>query len=622
MAVRQRRTAGVYREEIDVSEILVPTGISNGGIVVNSTKGPVNRPVLITNDKEYIDTFGEPYFVSGVAAGLGTSMNGFFPEYGYGSYAALQFLKESSVLYVVRNINSGDKYAGVEVKANQTVAVSALSGTSAIYVQTSGIAASTTTVSDRVDRIQNLDTFAEGLTNNLLIGALYPGQDGNNIAVNVEVFSMSADWVNSYDNYSSGTTTADHPIACKVFKLNVYEKDSSSNWTDFETLSGDTTNNRLRMSPIETFYGTLIPQLDGNNNQLFIENMVNGSSKYIYVKVKGGSSFTVPTTVYNNLPVRKDSNNIEFVDYLRLMQLGNGAVVAPTNAGLDATQVDSYALFEDRENSNIGILIAPTYNSVVKQEVARIAAKRADCIAVVQTGDPTDETVASMTDGTGNSEIYGYSNPSYLALYDGWSKDYDKYNDRFLYLPNAIYAAMIYARVDNIAYPWDAPAGINRGTIQVFDQRRIWTFDEIGQLYDKNINSVRFIPGTGFVMWGQKTAQLKKSALDRVNVRRNLLYIENNIENNLVQFVFENNTTRTRLRVFSLIDPFLSQVKAAGGLTDYKLVVDETNNTTDVIDANQMNVDVYVQPSRTAEFINLRTIITRTGVSFEEIRIA
>jgi phage tail sheath protein FI len=101
-----------------------------------------------------------------------------------------------------------------------------------------------------------------------------------------------------------------------------------------------------------------------------------------------------------------------------------------------------------------------------------------------------------------------------------------------------------------------------------------------------------------------------------------MLYIENNIETVLVNFVFENNTTRTRARVFSLIDPFLSQVKAAGGLTDYELVVDETNNTPDIIDANQMNVDCYLQPSRTAEYINMRTIITRTGVSFETVNIA
>jgi phage tail sheath protein FI len=132
---------------------------------------------------------------------------------------------------------------------------------------------------------------------------------------------------------------------------------------------------------------------------------------------------------------------------------------------------------------------------------------------------------------------------------------------------------------------------------------------------------VRFIRGTGFVMWGQKTAQQKKSALDRISVRRNLLFMENNIEIALFPFTFENNTVQTRLRVFSLIDNFLAGVQAGGGLTDYEVVVDETNNTPTIIDSNQMNVDVYVQPTRTAEFIQFTTIVTRTGISFSDVRL-
>jgi len=620
-------TPGVYREEIDVSEILVPAGISNGGIVINSDKGPVNRPVLVTNDKEFIDVFGETYFVSG--ATLTSPLNGaaikaFYPEYGYGSYAALEFLKESSVLYVVRNINDGDSYAGLTVEPDQSTAVSSIAGSSALYSTSfSGIPASTTTTPDKVDRIQNIDSYATGVTSEaLLVGALAPDSDGNNIAVTVELYNSACDWANAYDNYTSAIAASAHTIASQVFKLNVFKKASTASWTDFESLSADDTvgAERLRITPVESFYGTTEPLLDGNKNQLYIEDVVNGNSDYIYVKAPGGTfSVTGNGMAETNRPVRRDSNDLEYVNYYRLFQLAGGDSNVPANAGLGSDQVISYALFENRENAAIGILIAPTWNTNVKQEVARIAASRADCIAVAQVADPTKEDNAAAIY---NEEAYGYLNPSYMALYCGWSKAYDKYNDRFVYLPNAVYGAMLFARVDNIANPWDAPAGINRATLQVFDQRRILTFDEIGQIYDKNINSIRFIPGTGFVMWGQKTAQLKKSALDRINVRRNLLYIENNVEASLVQFIFENNTVRTRARVFSLIDPFLAQVKAGGGLTDYKLVVDETNNTADIIDANQMNVDIYVQPTRAIEFIQLRTIITRTGISFEEVAIA
>ena len=613
-------TPGVYRSEIDLSEILVPNGISNGGIVINAPMGPVNRPVLITNDQEFVNTFGKPYFVSGASpTGIGgVPLQGFYPEYGYGSYAALEFLKESSVLYVVRNINVGfDYYASIDVKSTLNLGVATISAsTSGMYIPV-GISASPTITPDKVDRIQNLDSY--NVVNNISVAALYPGLNGNNLAVTIEPISMSADWLYNYDNYvASASAVTQFPIASQVFKLNVYDN-GGNNWLNFATLSGDSTSNpqRLRVTPVETFYGTLTPMQDGNKNQLFIESTINGTSKYIYVSVNNSPNLFSTITDYNNLPVKSDTNGT-YVDFLRLMELSGGNVKAPANAGLVADQVASWSLFQDRENANVGILIAPTFNVAVKQEVARIAAKRMDCIAVLQTADPTMETVQQVI----ASEAYGYSNPSYVALYCGWSKTYDKYNDRFLYLPNAIYGAEIMARVDNIANPWDAPAGTTRATLQVFDQRRIWTFDEIGQLYDRNINSVRFIPGTGFVIWGQKTAQQKKSALDRINVRRDLLYIENNIESNLVQFVFENNTIKERSRVFALLDPFLQQVRSAGGLVDYKLVVDETNNTADVIDANQMNVDIYVQPPKAAEYINMRTVITRSGVSFEQVTLA
>jgi phage tail sheath protein FI len=114
---------------------------------------------------------------------------------------------------------------------------------------------------------------------------------------------------------------------------------------------------------------------------------------------------------------------------------------------------------------------------------------------------------------------------------------------------------------------------------------------------------------------------LKKSALDRKNVRFNLLYMENNIEKSLKQFVFENNTSQTRLRCFTIVDEFLGGVKAAGGLYDYSVVCDESNNPPSVIDANQMNVDIYVQPVKTAEIINFTTVITRTGESLNTVKL-
>lgn len=605
-------TPGVYRREIDLSDILVPAGISNGGIVIRSFKGPINRPVLITNDKDYIDTFGAPYFVSGSSL-----TNKLVPEFGYGAYAALEFLKESTSLYVVRDFTSTtDKYASVGVHAT------AVSG-----IPQNGIATATVTNPDKADKIQNIDdvTMITSAHGALLVAATYPGTDGNSIAVTVESFSTSADWKYNYDSYPTdisatytSATVANvlswYPIASKVFKLNVYTKDTSVDWTSYYSSPSDSSGTgKLRISPVETFYASLIPLQDADNKNLYAPIVINGNSKYIYVKTDGTTTNFTALTASSQLPNGDDGN--PYVQYTKLLQLAGGAI--DKDDGLGSDSVDAWNLFTNREDVNVNILINPDPDTTVKQTVANIAAKRMDCIAVSQVGNVSVNTFQNVIE----SEQYGYVGPSYHALYAGYSKVYDQYNDKYVFLPNAIYGAQLMARVDNIADPWTAPAGIDRGTLSVIDQNKVFSFDDIGKMYDKNINAVRLIRGVGFTMWGQKTAQLKKSALDRINVRRNLLYIENNIETALLPFCFENNNVKTRLRIFSVVDGFLSTVQAGGGLTGYKVVCDETNNTSEVIDSNQLNVDIYVQPTRTAEFIQLTTVITRSGINLSEVRI-
>jgi len=628
-------TPGVYRREIDLSEILVAAGISNGGTVIRARRGPVNRPVLVANDKEFNETFGEPIFTSGTNR---TTVTGpLIPEFGYGAYAALEYLKESDTLYVVRDFTPGeDNYAAVSYATDMsfTIASAGISGTR--FVRGDRL--------DAADRIKILDEHAEtggDGASDFTVAYVGPGTDGNNVGVTVEPFSLSADWKFAYDEYptsahaASATSLTDaeinewYPIGSKVFKMNVYLKNNDQNWQDLYRNDSDRLNGRLYISPVETYYGSFNESLkDGNGNNLFIETVVNGASEYIYVK-KGASfnptddhfPYVNSTSELSALPDAEDSAGDTYAKW---------QVSATTNPGLATmsggeTDIDNgmddttgWNIFEDRENVTVGILIGHSFNTAYKQEVARVAAVRADCIAVLQTGELNDDTTTEVL----ASEDYGYRSPSYAALYGGYCKVYDTYNDKFVYLPNSIFGAALMARVDTIANPWDAPAGVNRAIMPVLEQRKIWTFDEIGKLYDRNINVPKLITGTGNVMWGQKTAQMKASALDRINVRRNLLYIENNVEVALLPFVFENNTAKTRLRVFSLVDEFLAGVQAAGGLTAYQVVVDETNNTPAIIDANRLNVDIYVQPTRAIEFIQLTTVITRTGISFEEVRIA
>lgn len=646
---------GVYRKEIDLSEILRSTGISNGGIVIRSRKGPVARPVLVQNDKEFIETFGEPYFVSG------TSNEPEVPELGYGSYGALEFLVESENLYVVRAYDddvttSKDNYGYVEINTSGTAEVA-----------TSGLVPTKVSDLDTFDKFDYISTYENHtFSNPLLIGALGPGFENNDIAVTVETLNPYSDWLYRYDEYPSDTSATSaaiptkdkvynkdytlepaglyvpkiwvtsasgsetvvknyFPIASDVIKINVYVKPNDKEWDDLYSNEKDKTHDILRIDPVEVFYGSQTEKLDSDGNDIYIERVINGNSKYIYVKSNdtsvgldacwdfSGVSATTPTWYdYNgNVYVKKSVGDVNG----QFAQLSGGSFAV--KSGLDSGDADFWSFFTNREEVPVNILINTSYDDVHKLESAKVCAKRRDCIVSSPVGDHKQTTPISII----NKEKYGYPDPSFVALYSGYSLVYDKYNDRRVYIPNSIYGASLMARVDRIAEPWYAPAGQNRGTLSVINENKVFSRDQIGVLYDRNINSVKYIQGSGFVMFGQKTAQLKASALDRINVRRTLIYIEVNIENFLNSFVFENNTHQTRLRVFSIIDNFLAGIKAADGLYDYNVVCDESNNPPSVIDQNQLNVDIYVQPTKTIEFIQFTTVITRTGVNFSDYQL-
>jgi len=608
---------GVYRREIDLSEILIPTGISDGGIVIRAPKGPINRPVLISNDKEFIETFGEPVFTSGNTTVDEGVPRGTIPEFGYGAYASLEFLKQSNTLYVVRDFDENDKYAFVGIDSNREEDLTV-----------SAIPSQVAPDFDTRERIYSID---EAVVNQpLLVGYVGPGELGNDYAVTVESLSPSADWLLSYDDLPTDPISAiwdytnpnwrdevkeNFPIASKVVKLKVYKKPENRDWDDLFANTSDENENKIRFEPIEEFYGSLKPMVDDNNNQLFIENMINGFSRHIYVKANMNSEFDlIPSSATEDY----FSDGIDGSGYFvrlntHFCELSGGTV--SINNGLN--DVIGWDIFENREEVPAQILINTSWRRPVKLKVGQIVARRLDCIAVNPVGTPILTDHRQIIE----SEKYGYPAPSYMSLYAGYSKIYDQFNDRDVWLSNAIFAASVFARVDNIGFPWDAPAGMDRATIPVIDQRKIYNTNEIGRMYDRNINAIKWIRGTGFVIWGQKTAQLKRSALDRINVRRNLLFIENNIERALLPFVFENNNDLTRLQIFTIVDEFLASIQSAGGLTTYEVVCDESNNTPLVIDSNQLNVDIYVQPIRTAEFIQFTTVVTRTGISFSDIRL-
>jgi len=211
-------------------------------------------------------------------------------------------------------------------------------------------------------------------------------------------------------------------------------------------------------------------------------------------------------------------------------------------------------------------------------------------------------------------------NSSYVALYGNWVRALDTNSGNNTWLPQSIKAAGIYVRNDTVGNIWDAPAGLNRGIINgINDIAYNPGMKEAEQLYLKSINYARLYPLDGFALEGQKTSQVKPSAFDRVNVRRLFLRLERSTYKLSRVFVYEPNNEFTRSRYLAALEPVFQNVKAQGGLYDYRIVCDETNNTATVIDNNEMRIAIGLKPVRTIEFILADFIATSTETSFDEV---
>ena len=208
-------------------------------------------------------------------------------------------------------------------------------------------------------------------------------------------------------------------------------------------------------------------------------------------------------------------------------------------------------------------------------------------------------------------------NTSYAASYWPWVQVLDPDSGQQVWVPASTVIGGVYSYNDSVAEPWFAPAGINRGGLgQVIRPERKLAQSDRDTLYSGKVNPIATFPGQGTVVYGQKTLQTKASALDRVNVRRLLISLKSYISQVAQNLVFEQNTVATRNSFLAQVNPFLESVQQRQGLYAFKVVMDESNNTADVIDRNEMIGQIYIQPTKTAEFIYLDFNITPTGTTF------
>jgi hypothetical protein len=299
--------------------------------------------------------------------------------------------------------------------------------------------------------------------------------------------------------------------------------------------------------------------------------------------------------------------------------LAGGTDVIPTETDI----IRAYSQLEDTENTEANLLIQGGNSINIAKYLIDLADSRKDSIALVS---PPLSTVKDVTPAQAYENLIAFKNTtlakdtSYAILDSGWKYQYDKYMDTYRWLPLNPDVAGLLVRTDSTASPWFPPAGYNRGIIRNVVKLAFNPTKEFRDgLYTNNINPVIAQAGSGTLLFGDKTLLSKPSAFDRINVRRLFIALEKAVATAAKFQLFEFNDEFTRANFIGLVEPFLREVQALRGITDFKIICDETNNTADVIDRNQFVADIYIRPTRTINYIQLNFVAVRSNVNFTEV---
>ena len=342
-----------------------------------------------------------------------------------------------------------------------------------------------------------------------------------------------------------------------------------------------------------------LPQVGSGSNQGGFSGGSDGHSGFDALGNMTGDSGLNPVNFYENIT---DTNTQGFNP-----TADDDGKNAYTNA-LD--------LLANQDEFDVNLILMPgiidRLHPAITAKAIDVCESRGDCFTII---DPVAYG-STLALATGRAEA---RDSNFAAMYWPWVKVPDSQLGVQRWVPPSVVLGGVYAFNDRVAHPWFAPAGLNRGGITTAIQaERKLTQGNRDDLYDSNVNPIATFPGQGVTVFGQKTLQKKSSALDRINVRRLLIRVKKFIASSSRFLVFEQNTAATRRRFLGIVNPFLEQVQSQSGLSAFRVVMDETNNTPDTIDRNQLIGQLFLQPTRTAEFIVLDFTIQPTGASFPE----
>ena len=571
----------VVVKEIDLTGGVPNVQSTTGAIVGNFRWGPAEQRVLVDNEATLVDTFATPDSANTVDF-----------------HSAQYFLRYSSSLQVVREVTS----AAFNSRATQ------------------GQRRADSDETLNAELVKNLPDFeaqksALDSDSHTFIGK-YPGSLGNSLQVQIcpsdSASSIFSSWtyVNNFDKAPSTSTFASNEGATgDEVHIVVIDKEGKFTGTRGEVL--------------ETFpflsVGRNAKNPDGTNN--YAPDVINERSEYVWMvefdsdHLQAGAS----TDIDNGDNFTMTNRAIKTFNF-------NGGV----NSGALGTAefLAGFDLFEDKDQVEVDFLIAPGMTSttdqttVVNDLVATAQQTRKDCVVVAS---PARDDIVNLTNAaTINTNVIAtantFTNSSYLIMDGNYLKTYDKYNDQFISIPAASSTAGICAATDLNRAAWFSPAGSRRGqylgiTSLAYSPNK----SQRDALYRADVNPIANIPGQGTILFGDKTMLGRPSAFDRINVRRLFLILERAIGRAAQQVMFEFNDEFTRAEFVNIIEPVLREVKGRRGITDFRVVCDETNNTAAVVDRNEFIANIFIKPARSINYVTLNFVAVRTGVDFEEV---
>lgn len=361
---------------------------------------------------------------------------------------------------------------------------------------------------------------------------------------------------------------------------------------------------------------------DGTNN--YYKDVINGQSKYIWW-------MDHTTSVATSVGGSGTSGQAWGQTAARGFKDLSGVVTKSLSGGVDdfsATDgnlMDGFAIFANAELYDVSLIpVGKASSTVATYVINNVAETRLDCVAFISPEDNStgDIVIGSASENIGALVNYRAALPStsYAVLDSGYKYQYDRYNDKYRWVPLNGDVAGLCARTDYTNDPWWSPGGLNRGQVKNVVKLAVNPGKtERDTLYKAGINPVVNFPGQGTVLFGDKTLLAKPSAFDRINVRRLFIVLEKAIATAAKYQLFEFNDSFTRAQFTNLVTPFLRDVQGRRGLTDFRVSCDDTNNTGEVIDRNEFVADIYIKPNRSINFITLNFIAARSSVSFDEI---